>query len=182
VSAPASNETSFGCLTGQGNGQGGREHGQKADQLPGYRRIDDPAHRAEVAAIWSISPQSLSGPGPPACELLDALGREGGIHALLIMGSNVLVSAPQSAHIRNQLASLDLLVVADSFLSETASLADVVLPVAQWAEEEGTKSNLEGRILLRRQAVPRPPGVWTDTQRHLPIASATAKSSATSQE
>jgi assimilatory nitrate reductase catalytic subunit len=154
----------YGCLTGQGNGQGGREHGQKADQLPGYRRLDDPAHRAEIAAIWGIPPQSLPGPGLSACELLDALGEEGGIRALLIMGSNVLVSAPQSAHIRNQLASLDLLVVADSFLSETAAIADVVLPVAQWAEEEGTMTNLEGRILLRRQAVPRPPGVWTDTQ------------------
>jgi assimilatory nitrate reductase catalytic subunit len=151
--------------------------------LPGYRRLDDPAHRAEIAAIWGIPPQSLPGPGLSTCELLDALGEEGGIRALLIMGSNVLVSAPQSAHIRNQLASLDLLVVADSLLSETASLADVVLPVAPWAEEEGTMTNLEGRILLRRQAVPRPPDVGPTHRlsRHLPIASATAKSSATSQ-
>jgi len=154
----------YGCLTGQGNGQGGREHGLKADQLPGYRRIDNPAHRAEIAAIWGVSPKSLPGPGLSACELLDALGEDGGIRALLIMGSNVLVSAPASAHIRNRIESLDILVVADSFLSETAALADVVLPVAQWAEEEGTVTNLEGRILLRRQAVPRPADVWTDTE------------------
>ncbi|HXW71981.1 MAG TPA: molybdopterin oxidoreductase family protein [Methylocella sp.] len=154
----------YGCLTGQGNGQGGREHGLKADQLPGYRRIDNPVHRAEIAAIWGVPPQSLPGPGLSACELLDALGQDGGIRALLIMGSNVLVSAPQSAHIHNRIGSLDLLAVADSFLSETAALADVVLPVAQWAEEEGTVTNLEGRILLRRQAVPRPPGVWTDIE------------------
>ena len=46
----------YGCLTGQGNGQGGREHGQKADQLPGYRRLDNKRHRAEVAAVWGVDP------------------------------------------------------------------------------------------------------------------------------
>ena len=50
----------YGCLTGQGNGQGGREHGQKADQLPGYRRLDDPAHRAEIAAVWGIDPAGFA--------------------------------------------------------------------------------------------------------------------------
>ncbi len=154
----------YGCLTGQGNGQGGREHGQKADQLPGYRRLDNPVHRAEVAAVWGVNPQSLPGPGPSACELIDALGPEGGIRALLIMGSNVLVSAPRAGHVRGKLSQLELLVVADPFLSETAQLADVVLPVAQWAEEEGTMTNLEGRILLRRQAIPPPMGVRTDVQ------------------
>ncbi|MCI0467425.1 MAG: molybdopterin oxidoreductase family protein [Beijerinckiaceae bacterium] len=154
----------YGCLTGQGNGQGGREHGQKADQLPGYRRLDNPLHRAEVAAVWGVSPDSLPGPGPSACELLNALGPSGGIRALLIMGSNLLVSAPRASHVRSQLSSLELLVVADPFLSETAQLADVVLPVAQWAEEEGTMTNLEGRILLRRQAIAPPPGVQTDAQ------------------
>jgi assimilatory nitrate reductase catalytic subunit len=154
----------YGCLTGQGNGQGGREHGQKADQLPGYRRLDNPVHRAEVAAIWGIEPESLPRPGLSASELLDALGPAGGIHALLIMGSNPAISAPAVGRVRDRLASLDLLVVADPFLSETASLADIVLPVAQWAEEEGTMTNLEGRIILRRRAMPPPPGVWTDTE------------------
>ena len=68
----------YGCLTGQGNGQGGREHGQKADQLPGYRMIDDPAARAHVAAVWGVDPDSLPGPGRSAYELLDALGTDGG--------------------------------------------------------------------------------------------------------
>ena len=49
----------YGTVTGQGNGQGGREHGQKADQLPGYRRLDDPAARAHVAAVWGIDPEDL---------------------------------------------------------------------------------------------------------------------------
>ena len=54
----------YGCLTGQGNGQGGREHGQKTDQLPGYRKLDNPAHRAEIAAIWDIDPDELPRSGP----------------------------------------------------------------------------------------------------------------------
>ena len=67
----------YGCLTGQGNGQGGREHGQKADQLPGYRKIDNPAHRQAVASVWGIDPDTLPGPGLSAVELLGALGGSG---------------------------------------------------------------------------------------------------------
>ncbi|MFD2421983.1 molybdopterin oxidoreductase family protein [Amycolatopsis pigmentata] len=154
----------YGCLTGQGNGQGGREHGQKADQLPGYRKIDDPAARAHVARVWGVPADSLPGPGRSAYELLDALGGENGPHGLLVFGSNVVVSAPRSAHIAEKLSTLDLLVVADLVLSETAALADVVLPVTQWAEEDGTMTNLEGRILLRRAAIDPPPGVRTDLE------------------
>ncbi len=154
----------YGCLTGQGNGQGGREHGQKADQLPGYRRIDDPAARAHVAAVWGVDPDDLPGPGRSAFELLDALGSAGGPRALLLFGSNPAVSAPDATRMRDRLAALDLLVVADFVLSETAALADVVLPVAQWAEESGTMTNLEGRVLRRRRAAAPPPGVRTDLE------------------
>jgi assimilatory nitrate reductase catalytic subunit len=152
----------YGCLTGQGNGQGGREHGQKADQLPGYRRIDDPAARAHVAAVWGVEPASLPGVGRSAFELLDALGTPGGPRGLLVFGSNVAVSAPASARVAERLAALDLLVVADVVLSETAALADVVFPVTQWAEEDGTMTNLEGRVLLRRRALAPPAGVRSD--------------------
>jgi assimilatory nitrate reductase catalytic subunit len=151
----------YGCLTGQGNGQGGREHGQKADQLPGYRKLADPADRAAVARVWEVEPDSLPAPGLPAVELFDALGRS--VRGLLIMASNIVVSAPDSNHLASRLGQLDTLVVADMFLSETAARADVVLPIAQWAEEEGTMTNLEGRVLLRRQVKEPPPGVWTDT-------------------
>ncbi|MER6563178.1 molybdopterin oxidoreductase family protein [Streptomyces sp. NPDC001027] len=150
----------YGCLTGQGNGQGGREHGQKADQLPGYRKLDDPAARRHVAEVWGVDPDSLPGPGRSAYELLDALGSD--IRSLLLMGSNPVVSAPRAAHIEERLKSLDFLAVCDVVLSETAALADVVLPVAQWAEETGTTTSLEGRVLLRRQAVTAPEGVRTD--------------------
>ena len=161
---PGTPGSGFGTITGQGNGQGGREHGQKADQLPGYRRIDDPVARAHVASVWGVDPASLPGPGRSAVELLDALGQPGGPRALLVFGSNLVVSAPDAGTVRSRLESLDLLVVADLFLSETAQLADVVLPVAQWAEEEGTLTNLEGRVLRRRRALPPPDGVRTDLQ------------------
>jgi assimilatory nitrate reductase catalytic subunit len=154
----------YGCLTGQGNGQGGREHGQKADQLPGYRRIDNAADRAYIAGIWGIDPESLPGPGHSAYELFDTLGAENGVRVLLVMGSNIRVSAPNAGHVERRLAALDCLVVADFFLSETAQLADVVLPAAQWAEENGTMTNLEGRVLLRNRAVEPPPGVRTDLE------------------
>ncbi|MFD4567754.1 molybdopterin-dependent oxidoreductase [Streptomyces sp. NPDC058467] len=150
----------YGCLTGQGNGQGGREHGQKADQLPGYRKLTDPAARRHVAEVWGVDPDSLPGPGRSAYELLDAMGTE--IRSLLLMGSNPVVSAPRAAHIEQRLKSLDFLAVADVVLSETAALADVVLPVTQWAEETGTTTNLEGRVLLRRRAVTPPDGVRSD--------------------
>ncbi|WP_051065845.1 molybdopterin oxidoreductase family protein [Micromonospora lupini] len=159
---PGREGSGYGCLTGQGNGQGGREHGQKADQLPGYRKIDDPAAREHVAGVWGVPADDLPGPGVPAYQLLDSLGTADGPRALLVFGSNPVVSAPRAARIEGRLRDLDLLVVADLLLSETAALADVVLPTAQWAEEDGTMTNLEGRVLRRRALRPPPPGVRTD--------------------
>ncbi|SFJ37054.1 assimilatory nitrate reductase catalytic subunit [Streptosporangium canum] len=161
---PGREGSGYGCVTGQGNGQGGREHGQKADQLPGYRRIDDPAARAHVAAVWGIAPEDLPGPGRSAYELLDALGTAAGPRALLLFGSNPVISAPRAGHVTGRLRSLDLLVVSDLVMSETAALADVVFPTTQWAEESGTMTNLEGRVLLRRQAAAPPPGVRSDLE------------------
>ncbi|ROR92448.1 molybdopterin oxidoreductase family protein [Nocardioides aurantiacus] len=154
----------YGCLTGQGNGQGGREHGQKADQLPGYRMIDDPAARDHVARVWGVDPADLPGAGRSAYELLDALGTPGGPRALIVHGSNVVVSAPHAGHVSERLGALDLLVVCDLVMSETAAIADVVLPVTQWAEETGTMTNLEGRVVLRQQAVAAPEGVRSDLE------------------
>lgn len=154
----------YGCLTGQGNGQGGREHGQKADQLPGYRRIDDPAARQHVADVWGVLPSSLPGAGVSAFELLASCGEADGVRALLVMGSNPVVSAPDAHRVEQRLRALDLLVVSDFFVSETAAIADVVLPAAQWAEEDGTTTNLEGRVILRRRAFDPPAGVRTDLE------------------
>jgi assimilatory nitrate reductase catalytic subunit len=154
----------YGCITGQGNGQGGREHGQKADQLPGYRRLDNPTDRAYIAQVWGIDENDLPTPGRSAYEMLDTIGAEGGVRALLVFGSNMAISSPRAGHIENRLAALDFLMVSDFFLSETAARADVVLPSAQWAEEEGTMTNLEGRVLVRQRAAEPPAGVRTDLQ------------------
>ncbi|GGC66601.1 molybdopterin oxidoreductase family protein [Hoyosella rhizosphaerae] len=155
---PGNRGSGYGCITGQGNGQGGREHGQKADQLPGYRKINDPAARAHVAEVWGVDPDSLPGVGKSAYELLDSLGQPGGVKALMVHGSNIALSAPNAGHIVDRLRSLDMLVVCDFVMSETAAMADVVLPVLQWAEEEGTLTSLEGRVLRRRRAVAAPEG------------------------
>jgi assimilatory nitrate reductase catalytic subunit len=159
VGAPLSG---FGSITGQGNGQGGREHGQKADQLPGYRRIDDPAAREHVAAVWGVPPEDLPGPGKSAYELLTSIGSPDGIRALFVLGSNIVVSAPDAIETARRLKDLDFLAVVDFFVSETAQMADVVLPGAQWAEEDGTTTNLEGRVTLRRRVFDPPDGVRTD--------------------
>lgn len=159
---PGKQYAGYGCLTGQGNGQGGREHGQKSDQLPGYRMIDDPAARAHVAKVWGVEPETLPGKGKSAYELLDSLGDGGGPKALLVFASNIVVSAPRATHVTQRLESLDLLVVCDIVMSETAALADVVLPITQWAEESGTMTNLEGRVILRNRAVAPPAGVKSD--------------------
>lgn len=175
---PGNPGTGFGTITGQGNGQGGREHGQKADQLPGYRKIDDPAARAHVAAVWGIDPGELPGPGRSAFELLSALGTDGGARVLMVHGSNPVVSAPDARVVAERLAALDLLVVSDFVLSETAAVADVVLPVLQWAEEEGTLTNLEGRVLRRRKALDAPAGcrseleLWSDLARRIGCSTA----------
>jgi assimilatory nitrate reductase catalytic subunit len=163
----------YGCITGQGNGQGGREHGQKADQLPGYRSISDRSAREHVAGVWGVDPSDLPGPGVPAVELINRLGTPAGPRALLVHGANLLVSAPDSGSVRERLAALDLLVVADIVPSETARMADVVLPVTQWAEEEGTMTTLEGRVVRRRAAIAPPAGVrseldiWADLAERL---------------
>lgn len=160
----------FGTLTGQGNGQGGREHGQKADQLPGYRHIEAPDDRRHLAAVWDVPEHEIPHSGKSAFELLDALGR--GVHALLVMGSNPVVSAPDARRVINRLDALDTLIVADFFRSETAERAHIVLPSAQWVEEEGTMTNLEGRVLLRKRVMPPPEGVRTDLEILAGIAAA----------
>ncbi len=153
----------YGCLTGQGNGQGGREHGQKADQLPGYRSIVDPTAREHVARVWGVSLDSLPTEGTSAYEMLDGIGNPAGLRSLLVFGSNLVVASPHASRVREKLAGLELLVVCDSFVNETAELAHVVLPIKQWAEEEGSVTNLEGRVIRRRKAMDGPRGLLSDT-------------------
>jgi assimilatory nitrate reductase catalytic subunit len=152
----------YGCLTGQANGQGGREHGQKADQLPGYRSITDPHDRSAIGEVWGVNPESLPGPGMSVVEMVESIGEPGGIRALVIVGSNLALAAPNGSRVAAKLASLDCLAVLDTFPSATTELADIVLPVTQWAEEDGTTTNLEGRVIRRRAAIAPRKGVHTD--------------------
>ncbi|MFI5428149.1 molybdopterin-dependent oxidoreductase [Aeromicrobium sp. UC242_57] len=121
--------------------------------------ITDPAAREHVAAVWGVDPDIIPGPGVPAVELLASLGEPDGPRALFVHGSNIVVSRPDARRVRERVEALDLLVVCDFVPSETAMLADYILPVTQWAEEEGTMTGLEGRVLRRRRAAQPPPGV-----------------------
>ncbi|MEC0181571.1 molybdopterin oxidoreductase family protein [Paenibacillus peoriae] len=145
----------YGAITGQGNGQGGREHGQKADQLPGYRSIENEVDRAYVASVWGVEPDSLPGKGVSAYEMME-LVHQREIETLFVMGSNPVVSSPNARLVEEGLKKLKLLVVADMFLTETARMADIVLPVTSYLENTGTMTNLEGRVLLREAARPAP--------------------------
>ena len=146
-----------GCnmITGQGNGQGGREHGQKCDQLPGQRSIADPAARAHVAKVWGISPEEIPPAGLSAQEIMDAI-HAGEIKGLVSLCFNPLVSLPHSAFTREALEKLEFLCVIDFFLSETAHHADVVLACSLQEEEEGVTASVEGRVIHVQQAVTPP--------------------------
>ena len=147
-----------GCMmiTGQGNGQGGREHGQKADQLPGMRSITDPEARKHVARVWGIDEASLPGPGLTAQEIMNAI-HSGEIKALLSMCFNPVVSLPDANFTREALSKLEFFGVVDFFMSETAHYADVVLAGSLQEEDEGIICSAEGRVQKINKAV-EPPG------------------------
>lgn len=153
----------FGTLTGQGNGQGGREHGQKADQLPGYRSIESLKDRSVVAQAWGIPEKELPGKGLSAQEILQA-SEEGSIKAMWVVGSNPAVSAANGNRVDRGLSKLSFLVVSDFFFSETCQKAQVVLPSTLFAEEDGTMTNVEGRCVLRRKGVRAPGEARSDWQ------------------
>ena len=144
----------YAPLTGQGNGQGGREHGQKNDQLPGARHLANPQDRAHMAVFWNIAETDLPQPGYSAQELLNACGTQ--IEALIVLGSNPVVSAAGAGQITERLKALKHLIVIDVLPSETARLATLVLPGSMWCEEDGTTTNLEGRVQRRRKAAEVP--------------------------
>lgn len=151
----------YGTLTGQGNGQGGREHGQKCDQLPGQRAIEDPEARAYISKVWGIDESELPGKGLTAVEIIHA-AEAGVIKGLVGLCNNPLVSMPRGSRIEEGYRALEFHCQLDFFLSETAARADVVLPVTVWAEDEGVTANAEGRIVKHNKATEPPAGVRTD--------------------
>lgn len=138
-------------ITGQGNGQGGREHGQKADALPGYRKIANPQHVKEVAEVWGIEPEEMPEAGVSAYEMFGLMENKI-IRSLYLLCSNPAVSAPNQNYVRKMMKQLDFMVCVDFYLSESAEFADVILPTTSWAEDEGTTTNVEGRIIKINRA------------------------------
>ncbi|MDX8364376.1 assimilatory nitrate reductase catalytic subunit NasC [Cytobacillus sp. IB215665] len=151
----------YGAITGQGNGQGGREHGQKADQLPGYRSINNMEHRKHIASVWGMNEFDLPSKGVSAYEMIEKIDRKE-ITGLLVVGSNPVVSNPNAIFVEKSLKKLNFLVVVDMFISETAQLADLLLPSSSYLENEGTMTNLEGRITLRNGERKKPGEVKHD--------------------
>ena len=143
-------------ITGQGNGQGGREHGHKCDQLPGNRDITNPEHRAYIAAVWGCDVDEIPGKGLTAQEIMEAIHR-GEIKGLLSICFNPVVSLPDTAFTAEALDKLEFYAVIDFFLSETARHADVVLPGSLHEEDEGTSTTAEGRV-IKLNPSKTPPG------------------------
>jgi len=167
-----------GCvmITGQGNGQGGREHGQKCDQLPGQRSITDPEARRHVAKVWGVDPDELPGAGLSAVEIMEAIHR-GEIKALLSICFNPLVSLPEGEYTREALERLEFFGVIDFFLSETAQHADVVLAGSLHEEEEGIVCSADGRVIHINKAVDPPGNARSDIRIICEIAERLGKGS-----
>ncbi len=146
----------YATITGQGNGQGGREHGQKCDQLPGARDISNPEHRAYVAGIWGITPDEMPAAGVDVYEMFRRIDR-GEIRGLLSICFNPKVSLPDNNFVTQCLDKLEFYVAIDFFLNETAQHADIVLPGSLHEEDEGVVTQIEGRVIKINKAID-PPG------------------------
>jgi assimilatory nitrate reductase catalytic subunit len=159
----------YGTITGQGNGQGGREHGHKCDQLPGNRDIENPEHRKYIAEVWGIPEQEMPRKGHTAQEILNLID-EGKIKALISICFNPLVSLPDSNFTRQALGKLEHYTAIDFFLNETAHHADIVMAGSLHEEEEGTSTSAEGRVIKINKAVDPPGQAKEDTQILLELA------------
>ncbi|HBI46577.1 MAG TPA: nitrite reductase [Planctomycetales bacterium] len=145
----------YATITGQANGQGGREHGQKCDQLPGARDIDNPEHRAHVAKVWGIDAAELPPSGVDAYEIFRKID-SGEIRGLLSICFNPKVSLPDNNFVTRMLNKLDFYVAIDFFLNETAQHANIVLPGSLQEEDEGVVTQIEGRVIKINKAVESP--------------------------
>ncbi len=146
----------YGTITGQGNGQGGREHGHKCDQLPGNRDIENPEHRKYIADVWGIAESEMPHKGITAQEIIEAM-HAGDIKGLLSICFNPVVSLPDASFTKEAFNRLEHYSVIDFFLSETARHADIVLPGSLHEEDDGTSTSAEGRVIRINKAVD-PPG------------------------
>ncbi len=151
----------YAMITGQGNGQGGREQGQKCDQLPGGRDIENPEHRKYIAGVWGVPEEGIPHKGLSMVPIFEAI-HAGKIKGLMGISSNPMVSLPNNSYIREALEKLEFFCQIDFFLSETARYADVVLAGSLMEEDEGTTTNVEGRVIHHKKAVDPPADARVD--------------------
>ena len=141
-------------LRGQNNVQGACDMGAYPNFYSGYQTVDAEENRRKMEKAWGV----VGLPSTPGLTLTEQIGAAGDkIKSMFILGENPMLSFPDITHVRTSLQRLDFLVVQDIFLTETAELADVVLPAACWAEKDGTFTNAERRVQRIRKAVD-PPG------------------------
>jgi assimilatory nitrate reductase catalytic subunit len=148
-------KSGYGTIVGQANGQGGREHGQKCDQLPGWRDITNPEHRKYIAGVWGIDESEMPGPGVDAYEMFRKIDA-GEIKGLLSICFNPKISLPDSGFIQRCLDKLEFFAAIDFFLNDTAHHADIVLPGSLQEEDEGVVTQVEGRVIKINKAVECP--------------------------
>lgn len=160
----------YGTITGQGNGQGGREHGHKCDQLPGNRDITNFEHRKYISEVWGIDEKEMPGKGLTAYELIEAIHR-GEIKGLLSICFNPVVSLPNNHFVREAFEKLEFYGCIDFFMNETSRHADIIFPGSLQEEEEGTVTSAEGRVIRIRKAVDCPGEARPDTSILLELAS-----------
>ncbi len=153
--------TGINPLRGQNNVQGACDMGALPNVFPGYQEVAAPASREKFAASWQ---QKL-----PECKGLTSLGMtkgalSGDVRCMLIMGEDPVVTDPDQHHVQQALAALDLLVVVELVMTETAAMADVILPAAAFSEKAGTFTNCERRVQLIQPAIPAPGEAKPDWQ------------------
>ena len=141
--------TGVNPLRGQNNVQGASDVGALPDFLPGYQKVTDTVARIRIGKAWHV--EMPEEPGLTLTEKVSGAGEK--VHAMFIMGENPLMSDPDTNHVRVQLAKLDFLGVSELFLSETAEVADVVLPAVSYAEKEGTFTATDRRIQISHKAI-----------------------------
>ena len=148
-------------LRGQNNVQGACDMGGLPNVFTGYQPVTDAAAHDKFAKAWNADHLSTK-VGMTVTEMIPAAGKA--IKALYIMGENPILSDADGHHVEKCLSALDFLVVQDIFLTETAKLADVVLPSTCFAEKEGTFSNTERKVLRVRKALDPPGEAWDDSR------------------
>jgi assimilatory nitrate reductase catalytic subunit len=151
----------YAMITGQGNGQGGREQGQKCDQLPGARDIENAEHRKYIAGVWGVPEETIPHKGLSMVPIFEAI-HDGKIKGLLAISCNPMVSLPNNQYMREALEKLEFFCQIDFFLSETARYADLVLAGSLMEEDEGTTTNVEGRVIHHKKVVDPPSDARVD--------------------